>query len=44
MVDTAHYQKKYKGIILVVVSIDANKQVYPVSFGLGDKENDESWT
>ena len=29
--------------MLVAVSIDANKQVYSVAFGLGDKENDESW-
>ena len=43
MVDIVCYKREYKSIMLVVVSIDANKQVYPMAFGLGDKENDESW-
>lgn len=44
MVDAAHYKGKYKGIMLVLVSININKQVYLVDFGLDDKENDESFT
>lgn len=43
MVDSANCKGKYKDIMLVVMSIDANKQIYLVVFGLGDKENDESW-
>lgn len=44
MIDVAHFKGTYKGIMLVVVSIDANQQVYPIAFGLGDKKNDESRT
>ena len=41
----AHCKGKYKDIMLVAMSINANKQVYPVAFGqLSDKENDESWS
>lgn len=43
MVDVAHMKGKYKGITLVAVSIDANKQIYPLAFRLNDKENDDSW-
>ena len=43
-VDATHCKGKYKGIMLVAMSIDSNKQVYPMTFGLSDKENDESWT
>lgn len=42
VVDIEHCKEKYKGIMLVVVSIDANKQVYLMAFGLDDKKNDES--
>ncbi|KAA0060748.1 MuDRA-like transposase [Cucumis melo var. makuwa] len=44
VVDATHCKGKYKGIMLVPVSIDANKQVCPIAFGLGDKEINESWT
>lgn len=41
MVDVARCKGKYKDIMLVAVSINVNKQVYPVDFGLGHKENNE---
>lgn len=44
VVNATHCKGKYKGIMLVPVSIDANKQVCPIAFGLGDKEINESWT
>lgn len=44
VVDAAYCKGNYKGIMLVAMSIDANKQVYPMAFELGDKEKDESWT
>lgn len=42
MVDAAHCKEKYKGIMLVAMSIDANKQIYPIAFRLGDKKNDDN--
>lgn len=42
MDDVVQCKGKHKGIMLIAVSIDANNQVYPVAFRLGDRENDES--
>ena len=35
MVDIANYKGNYRGIMFVALSIDANKQIYPLAFGLG---------
>lgn len=42
VVDSSYCNGKYKSIMLVVMSIGANKRVYPVSFELSDKKNNES--
>ncbi|KAL6551278.1 hypothetical protein OROMI_021766 [Orobanche minor] len=35
---------KYKGIMFIAATKDANEQIVPLAFGIGDKENDSSWT
>ena len=32
------------GIMFVAPIIDVNKQSFPIAFGFGVKENDQSWT
>lgn len=43
VVEVAHIKGKYKDIMLVMVSIDANKQIYSFAFRLGKRENDDLW-
>ncbi|XP_022147768.1 uncharacterized protein LOC111016623 [Momordica charantia] len=44
VIDGAHLKGKYKGVILIASSVDGNNQIYPVAFGIVDKESDNSWT
>ncbi|XP_022158743.1 PKS-NRPS hybrid synthetase CHGG_01239-like [Momordica charantia] len=43
VIDGAHLKGKYKGVILIASFIDGNNQIYPVVFGIVDKESDNSW-
>lgn len=44
VVDDTHLKGRYKGIMFVAATKDANEQIFPLAFGIGDKENDNSWT
>jgi len=43
VVDGTHLKGKNHGILFVAVAKDGNEQVYPLAYGVGPKENDESW-
>ncbi|XP_057811370.1 uncharacterized protein LOC131025588 [Salvia miltiorrhiza] len=43
VVDGTHLKGKNNGILFVAVTKDANEQVFPLAFGVGPIENDESW-
>ncbi|KAL6494483.1 hypothetical protein OROGR_031283 [Orobanche gracilis] len=43
VVDGTHLKGKYNGIMFVAATKDANEQIFPLAFGLGAKECDESW-
>ncbi|XP_057779840.1 uncharacterized protein LOC130998443 [Salvia miltiorrhiza] len=38
-----HLKGRNKGILIVAVTKDGNEQVFPLTFGVGPIENDESW-
>lgn len=40
--DVTHLKGKYKGVMIVALTKDANEQIVPLAFGIGDKENDSS--
>ncbi|KAL8502904.1 hypothetical protein ACS0TY_021869 [Phlomoides rotata] len=44
VVDETHLKGKYKGVVFVTVTQDCNHQVFPLTTGIGDVENNESWT
>ncbi|KAL6557645.1 hypothetical protein OROMI_017995 [Orobanche minor] len=44
VIDGTHLRGKYKGIMFIAATKDGNKQIVPLAFGIGDKENDLSWT
>ncbi|KAL8520399.1 hypothetical protein ACS0TY_011066 [Phlomoides rotata] len=44
VVDGTHLKGKYKGVVFVAVTQDCNHQVFPLATGIGDVENNESWT
>ncbi|XP_057802661.1 uncharacterized protein LOC131017932 [Salvia miltiorrhiza] len=44
VVDGTHLKGRNKGILFVAVTKDGNEQVFPMAFGVGPIENDESWT
>ncbi|KAK3199077.1 hypothetical protein Dsin_022492 [Dipteronia sinensis] len=39
-----HLKGRFRGILFVAACSDGNEQVYPLAFGIGHKENRESWT
>ncbi|XP_019227559.1 PREDICTED: uncharacterized protein LOC109208859 [Nicotiana attenuata] len=41
-VDGTFLKNKYRGVLLVAVTKDANNQIFPIAFGVADKENNES--
>ncbi|XP_019242544.1 PREDICTED: uncharacterized protein LOC109222673, partial [Nicotiana attenuata] len=42
-VDGTFLKNKYRGVLLVGVTKDANNQIFPIAFGVVDKENNESY-
>ncbi|XP_019242449.1 PREDICTED: uncharacterized protein LOC109222558, partial [Nicotiana attenuata] len=42
-VDGTFLKNKYRGVLLVAVTKDANNQIFPIAFGVVDKENNESY-
>ncbi|XP_047312498.1 uncharacterized protein LOC124915780 [Impatiens glandulifera] len=42
--DVSFLKQKVEGQLLVAIALDANKQLYYVSFGIVDSENNNSWT
>ena len=39
-----HFLKaKYLGTLFIATCKDVNNQIYPLAFGIGDSENDNSW-
>ncbi|CAH9131162.1 unnamed protein product [Cuscuta epithymum] len=43
-VDGAHLKAKYKGTVLSACALDANRQIFPIAFGLCGRENKETWS
>ncbi|XP_038902336.1 uncharacterized protein LOC120088970 [Benincasa hispida] len=43
IVDGSHLKEKYKGTMLVGVSMDNNNQVYPLAYAIVDNETDRAW-
>ncbi|KAG6482962.1 hypothetical protein ZIOFF_059602 [Zingiber officinale] len=41
--DETHIKNKYKGCILVVVSKDANDNLFTIGYSVVDAENDANW-
>ncbi|XP_034218975.1 uncharacterized protein LOC117630347 [Prunus dulcis] len=42
-VDATHLKSKYKGVMFVANAFDGNRNIYPLTFGIGDLETDASW-
>lgn len=42
-VDVTFLKSKYRGVLFVVVSKDANNQIFPLCFGVADSENNEAY-
>nr|XP_016468764.1 PREDICTED: uncharacterized protein LOC107791252 [Nicotiana tabacum] len=42
-VDAMFLKSKYRGVLFVVVSKDANNQIFPLCFGVADSENNEAY-
>ncbi|XP_019255153.1 PREDICTED: protein FAR1-RELATED SEQUENCE 4-like [Nicotiana attenuata] len=42
-VDATFLKSKYRGVLFVVVSKDANNQIFPLCFGVADSENNEAY-
>ncbi|KAK1571436.1 hypothetical protein Q3G72_017044 [Acer saccharum] len=42
-VDETFLKCKHQGTLFIATSLDGNNQVYPLAFGIGDLENDQSW-
>ncbi|KAL5550111.1 hypothetical protein UlMin_000287 [Ulmus minor] len=43
-IDATHLKGKYRGVLFTAVCYDTNQQIFPLAFGVGDFENDASWT
>ncbi|KAK3211895.1 hypothetical protein Dsin_016601 [Dipteronia sinensis] len=43
-IDDTHLKGSFRSILFVITCSDGNEQVYPFAFGIGHKENRESWT
>ena len=44
VIDGTHLKGKFRGVLFVTTANDGNEQIYPIAFGVGDKENDRSWS
>ncbi|XP_022871589.1 uncharacterized protein LOC111390730 [Olea europaea var. sylvestris] len=42
-VDSSHLKSPYKGTLLLATAQDANKQIYPLAWGIVDAEMNKSW-
>ncbi|KAI9178573.1 hypothetical protein LWI28_028048 [Acer negundo] len=42
-VDGTHLKGRFGGTMFVATAQDGNEQVYPIAFGYGDSENNNSW-
>ncbi|KAL5556423.1 hypothetical protein UlMin_038659 [Ulmus minor] len=43
-IDATHLKGKYRGVLFTAVCHDANQQIFPLAFGVGDSKNDASWS
>ncbi|KAL5545405.1 hypothetical protein UlMin_005092 [Ulmus minor] len=43
-IDATHLKGKYGGVLFTTVCHDANQQIFPLAFGVGDSENEAAWT
>ncbi|KAK3204915.1 hypothetical protein Dsin_018961 [Dipteronia sinensis] len=43
-IDGAYLKGRLRGILFVAVCKDANEQMYPLAFGIGQKESRKSWS
>jgi hypothetical protein len=43
-IDGAWIKTKYKGVLMVAATQDSENHSYPIAWGLGDTENNDSWT
>ena len=43
-IDGTHLKRKYKVTLFVVAYLDNNEQIYHLNFGVGDTENEQSYT
>ncbi|KAL5541110.1 hypothetical protein UlMin_043396 [Ulmus minor] len=43
-IDATYLKGKYIGVLFTTIFHDANQQIFPLAFGVGDSENDASWT
>ncbi|XP_038904533.1 uncharacterized protein LOC120090912 [Benincasa hispida] len=43
IVDGSHLKGKYKGTMLVGISMDSNNQVYPLAYAIVNNETDRAW-
>ena len=44
VIDGTYLKGKFRDVMFVVATKDANNHIYPIGFGFGDEENDWSWT
>ena len=42
-IDATHLKGNHQGVLFTAVCHDANQQIFPLAFGIGDSENDASW-
>ncbi|EOY03524.1 Uncharacterized protein TCM_018625 [Theobroma cacao] len=42
-IDATYLKSRFKGILFVAICKDTNKQIYPVAFGIGHIEDEDSW-
>jgi len=42
-VDATFLKSKYRGVLFVAVSKDANNQIFPLYFGVADSENNDAY-
>ncbi|KAL5543456.1 hypothetical protein UlMin_007240 [Ulmus minor] len=43
-IDATHLKGKFIGVLFTTMCHDANQQIFPLAFGVGDSENDALWT
>ena len=43
-IDGTFLKGPYKGVLLVATAHDGNSKCYPITWGIVDSENEDSWT